>query len=422
MYFGSTVRVLQCAMQPQLKRRKFIGAQAEAPVPALCVGGIIGAQAEAPDTIDDANLAPENMSEWLDKALTKFSDGSAATDVTHTSGHLVCQWHHKRLYGDTRRVLSDCKRHRYSDGRCIAHVAWQCVSTHRSGSVKELEALMEQKPGIKATRALIAVARSVVAELKQSKLKKAQQEATELKASEEQAAAQKVRDELTSALRLQQERAKVMVAHQAIDQCKSESSNHLTASLIDSAIPTEALMEVFTLAQEAANRQDDDLSAVQASKWLEGEFLNVKFILRVGTSEAAVAAAERLWEITEAIFKDKVGALSRQADAFKEQDRKFVAALEALKLEEEAAVGAAKAATAAAETTAAVESEAATAARTEAAALATKATALETEAAASAEMIAKAATVPLLKDLAMLWAAGIIINAVRERDESHTNH
>ena len=421
-------------MQPPLKRPKISGAQAEAPVLALCVPGIIGAQAEAPvpalcvDAIDDANLAPEDIP-WLETTLTKFQDGIATTDVTEISGHLVCQWHHKRLFGGSRRVGGDCKRSRYSDGRCIAHVAWQCVSTHRSGTVKEMEARMKETPGIIATRALIAEARSVVAELKQSELEEAQvafraarQEATALKAGEEQAAAQKVRDDAAIELKLKHARVKVATAHEATNQCKSEAANHLATSLIDSAIPTEALMEVFTLAQEAANRQDDDLSAVQASKWLEGEFLNVKFILRVGTSEAAVAAAERLWEITEAIFKDKVGALSRQADAFKEQDRKFVAALEALKLEEEAAVGAAKAATAAAETTAAVESEAATAARTEAAALATKASALETEAAASAEMIAKAATVPLLKDLAMLWAAGIIINAVRERGERHTNH
>ena len=139
-------------------------------------------------------------------------------------------------------------------------------------------------------------------------------------------------------------------------------------------------------------------------------------------SEAAVAAATRLWEITRAIFEDKVSALSKQGDAFKVQERKFVDALNALKSEEAAAVGAAKAAAAAAETTAAAETKAAAAAKTKAAAFETKAAALETEAAASAETIAKAATVPFLKDLAQLWAAGIIINAVRERGERHTNH
>ena len=364
-------------MQPQVKRRKFIGAHAEAPVPALCVGGIIGAQAEAPDTIDDANLAPENMSEWLDKALTKFSDGSAATDVTHTSGHLVCQWHHKRLCGKNRRVLGDCKRQRYSDGRCIADVALQCASTHRSRSVKELEAQMQRTPGIKATHALIAVARSVVAELTQSALKKAQQEATELQAGQEQAAAQKARDELASALELQQERAKVMTAHQATDQCKSESANHLTASLSDSAIPTEALMEVFKLAREAAQRQYDDLSVAQARKWLVDEYNKIQYVVSVGCTEAALAAAKRLWAITNAVFEDKVGVLSKQADVFREKDREFGAKFEELKSVDEAALGAAKAAT---------------------------------------------MDLPVLKDLAMLWAAGIMINAVRERGESHTNH
>jgi hypothetical protein len=177
-------------------------------------------------------------------------------------------------------------------------------------------------------------------------------------------------------------------------------------------------MEVFTLAQEAANRQDDDFSPVQATEWLKGEFQKVGFIQTMHVSDAAVAAAERLWAMTQAIFTDKVSARSKQGDAFKEQERKFVHAVNALKSEEAAA----KAATAVAETTAAVETKAAAATKTKAAAFETKAAALETEAAASAETIAKAATVPLLKQLAQLWAAGIIINAVRERGERHTNH
>jgi hypothetical protein len=406
-------------MEPPSKRSRKLEAKANAEASALCV--------QAP-TIDGAILAPDDI-QWLETALTKFSDGIADTDVSANTDHHVCQWHHKSLCGQNRRLRVDCRKKRYSDGRCIAHVAWQCVSTHRWTVVKALEARMKKVPGKFATSALIAEARSVVAELNNLKLQTvqeacivAQEQATALQAAEGEAAALRAAEEEAATLKLKEARENVETAREATNQCKSEAANHLEASLIDSAIPTEALMEVFALAQEAANRQDDDLSPVQATEWLKREFQKVDFIQTMHISEAAVAAATRLWAITRAIFEDKVSALSKQGDAFKVQERKFVDALNALKSEEAAAVGAAKAATAAAETTAAVETKAAAAAKTKAAAFETKAAALETEAAASAETIAKAATVPFLKDLAQLWAAGIIINAVRERGERHTNH
>jgi len=406
-------------MEPPSKRSRKLEEKANAEASALRV--------KAP-TIDGAILAPDDI-QWLETALTKFSDGIADTDVSANTDHHVCQWHHKSLCGQNRRLRVDCKKKRYSDGRCIAHVAWQCVSTHRWTVVKALEARMKKVPGKFATSALIAEARSVVAELNNLKLQTvqeacivAQEQATALQAAEGEAAALRAAEEEAATLKLKEARENVETAREATNQCKSEAANHLEASLIDSAIPTEALMEVFALAQEAANRQDDDLSPVQATEWLKREFQKVDFIQTMHISEAAVAAATRLWAITRAIFEDKVSALSKQGDAFKVQERKFVDALNALKSEEAAAVGAAKAATAAAETTAAVEIKAAAAAKTKAAAFETKAAALETEAAASAETIAKAATVPFLKDLAQLWAAGIIINAVRERGERHTNH
>ena len=103
---------------------------------------------------------------------------------------------------------------------------------------------------MEAPLALIAAARSIVAELNILRLQRvheacivAEEQATTLRAGEEHAAA----------LKPEEARAKVATAREATDQCKLEAANRLKASLIDSAIPTEALMEVFTLAQEAAN-------------------------------------------------------------------------------------------------------------------------------------------------------------------------
>ena len=303
-------------MEPPSKRPRKLEAQANAEASALCV--------QAP-TIDGAILAPDDI-QWLETALTKFPDGIADTNVSASTDHHVCQWHHKSLCGETRRLVVNCRKARYSDGRCIAHVAWQCVSTHRPRAVvKAFEERMQSNPGIKVTRALIAEAKSVFAELNNVKLQTvqeacivAQEQATALQAAEGEAAALRAVEEEAATLKLKEARENVETAREATNQCKSEAANHLEASLIDSAIPTEALMEVFALAQEAANRQDDDLSPVQATEWLKGEFQKVDFIQTMHISEAAVAAATRLWAITRAIFEDKVSALSKQGDAFKQ--------------------------------------------------------------------------------------------------------
>ena len=87
-------------MEPPSKRSRKLEAKANAEASALCV--------QAP-TIDGAILAPDDI-QWLETALTKFSDGIADTDVSANTDHHVCQWHHKAYVGRIAGCASIARR------------------------------------------------------------------------------------------------------------------------------------------------------------------------------------------------------------------------------------------------------------------------------------------------------------------------